>query len=114
MGGPQMDPYSGPLYIPSMYLFPVCRRVSGPVRVCTIYQIGARNTDPTSIKWSKPWGLLWFDPLDHMGLVHGFSYEPPNASLKGSDLWALILKMVYNGVVMGLEDSEVGAHTGGP
>ena len=36
------------------------------------------------------------------------------ASLKGSELWARILKVVFNCVVVVLKDSELGAHTRGP
>ena len=46
--------------------------------------------------WDFLWALIWSLP-----------------SLKGSELLAPILKLVYHGVLMG-KDSELGAHTRGP
>ena len=43
----------------------------------------------------------------------GSSYGPL-ASLKRSELWAPVLKLVDDGVLVGWKDSEVGAHTRGP
>ena len=40
-----------------------------------------------------------------MGLQFG-----PLLSLEGSELWALVLKVVYTGVNMIVEDAKLGAH----